>query len=186
MKQWRPWLLGSSVLFVAHAAMAEGEIPQMDQTWYPNQLLWLAVSFGALYAVVSWFIAPTIQGILTTRENAINDAISEAEKAKSAAESNGGEVESIAKNARVRAAELMAQAQAQNNSDAADALTKLNHELARKAEHADAILEEAVKKALSSVDAAAADLAKAMVGKILNQDAAPDTAEPKLKLAVKR
>lgn len=71
MKRWYSSPLISSFVFAAHAASAaeEGGIPQMDQTWYPNQLLWLAVSFCLLFLIVSRFIAPRISGILTTRES---------------------------------------------------------------------------------------------------------------------
>jgi len=166
-------------------AHAEGEIPQMDQTWYPNQLLWLAISFLLMYILVSTFIAPSIKKVLDTRESAINDAIAEAERAKAEAESTKGTAASESNSARMKAAEIMAAAQAENSKAAADAMAKLDHDLEHKANHAEAVLTDAVVKAQSSVETAAHELAEAMTAALLGNTTARADA-PKLKLAVKR
>jgi len=161
----------------AHAS----SLPQMDPTWFANQLLWLAISFGALYACVSLVVAPSIKAVLDTRENAINDAIREAERAKHAAESTRSDTGSSSQTARTKAAETMAKAQAENNADAAQATAKLDHELARRADQAAAVLEDSVKKATAGIDAAAKSLAATMAAKLLAQ-VPMDEAAPKLKL----
>lgn len=182
MKLTRTILLAPLAL-VATTAHASS-LPQMDPTWYPNQLLWLALSFIALYITVARFIAPAIQSVLTTRENAISEAIREAERAKHAAESTRGNVESASNDARHRAAEILAQAQAENSRDATEAAAKLERELARKADNAAALLDEAVKKAATGIDAAVNDLARAMTAKLLAGNVTqPVSDEPKLKLA---
>lgn len=162
----------------AHAS----SLPQMDPTWFANQLLWLAISFGALYACVSLFIAPSIKTVLDTRENAINDAIREAERAKQAAESTRNDMGSSSQMARVKAAETMAKAQAENNAESAQAIAKLDHDLARRADQAAAVLEDSMKKAAAGVDEAAKSLAATMAAKLLAH-AQLDKPTPKLKLA---
>ena len=165
----------------AHAS----SLPQMDVTTFPNQLLWLAVSFVVLFIAVSTFIGPSIKGVLTTRENAINDAIREAERAKLQAESTRGNANSESHAARAKAAELMAHAQAANNADAAEAIAKLDHELERRASHAHAVLEDAVAKANANIEQSVSALAEAITEKLLGSSANESTG-PKLKLAVKR
>lgn len=147
----------------AHAS----SLPQMDPTWFANQLLWLAVSFGLLYAMVSLFIAPSIQSVLRTRETAISNAIHEAERAKRAAETTRSDADSTGFTARAKAAEMMAQAQAKNTAEAAEAISKLDRDLARRAEQAAVVLEEAVVKAAAGIDAAAKELASVMTAQLL-------------------
>ncbi len=186
MKFWRIETLGIPLLLAASAAHAEGEIPQMDQTWYPNQLLWLAVSFLLMFVLVSKFIAPVVSGVLKTRESAINDAIREAERAKAEAESTRGAATSESQSARMKAAEYMAAAQAENSKAAAEAMAKLDNEISRKAGHAAAILEDAVTKAQNGIDEAAQSLAAAMTAALLGDKPQAAADAPKLKLAVKR
>ncbi|MBX9726766.1 MAG: hypothetical protein K2X09_05830, partial [Rickettsiales bacterium] len=166
------------------AFAADGGIPQMDPTWFANQLFWLAISFSLLFIVVSRVIAPSIHTVLHTRESAIRDAIAEAEFAQSEAESTRGAATSVTQSARAKAAEIMAAAQAENSRDAAKEMAKLDHELERKAGHAQAVLSDALKHAQSGVDAASESLAEAMVAQLLEQPSltsAPDA--PALKLA---
>lgn len=139
----------------------------MDLTWFPNQILWLAISFGLLYLLVSKSIVPTVGGVLHARDEAITLAIGEAEAAKREAESTRSTVESAGQNARVKAAELVATAQAKSSREAADAMAKLDHDLVRKANQADAVVADAIAKAQSSMESATASLAACMAGKLL-------------------
>lgn len=180
----RTRLLFALPLLAASLPAHADSLPQMDTTWYANELLWLAFSFATIFALVSWFIAPTIKAVIRTRENAIADAIREAERAQAEADSTRGAATSEHESARVKAVELLANAQAEANRAAADAMAKLDHELNRKASQTAAILEEAVARAQSGIDAAAQSLASSIAGSLLNQPAQSD--EPKLKLAVKR
>jgi F-type H+-transporting ATPase subunit b len=175
-----------AVLFVLGAAPAyASSLPQLDPTWHANQLLWLAVSFLALYAAVSRFIAPSIKAVLTARDTAISDAIREAERAKLEAESTRGSATSESQSARARAAEFMAQAQAENSREAAQAMAKLDHELTRRANQADKALDDVLLKATDGVQQAAQSLAQAITEKLV-ATTANDADAPKLKLAVKR
>lgn len=157
--------LAVSAALPAHAA----GVPQMDQTWYANQLLWLAISFGLLYAVVSTFIAPTAAKILATRATAINDAIAQADKAKAAAETTRSDFESEGQSARTQASEVMARAQAENSASASEAMAKLDHDLAQKLQHAEARIADARAKAASSMQDATASLAATMASKLLGR-----------------
>lgn len=172
-------------LALASSGAQASSLPQMDVTTFPNQLFWLVVSFVVLFIAVSAFIGPSIKGVLATRENAINDAIREAERAKHQAESTRGNANSEAHAARAKAAELMAQAQAANNAEAAEALAKLDHDLERRASHAQAVLEDAVAKANANIEQSIHALAEAITEKLLGSSALESTG-PKLKLAVKR
>ncbi len=183
MKHIRAWLVGSASVFAATAAGAaeDGQIPQMDQTWYPNQLLWLAVSFIVLYTLVSRVIAPRIGQVLEAREKAIANAIREAEIAKRVAESTKGDYESNTSSSRNKAAEMIATVQAQASAEASQALVKLDHELTKKSEQAQARLDEAVSKAQSGMETATINLASAMAEKLLGQAVSSETVSDAVK-----
>lgn len=183
MKRLRSSGLVLLIAFAAQAASAQDGIPQMDQTWYANQLVWLAVSFTLLFIIVSRVIAPSIHSVLDARETAIRDAIAEAEKARSEAELTRGAATNVAQAARAQAAEIMAAAQAENTRDAATEMTKLDHELVRKAGHADAVLDAALAKANLTIEAAAQGLAESMVAQLLGAANGVAHDGPKLKLA---
>lgn len=153
-------------LLLSSPAFAEG-LPQMDATWFSNQLFWLAVSFALLYAVVVRVITPGVGGVLANRAKAIADAIAEAEEAKRAAAQTRGDVEAASNSARAQAAELLAKAQAEATREATDASTKLAHELTRKTEQAETRIAEALKKASGQVDQAVADLSAAMQARLM-------------------
>ena len=173
-------------LVMAASAAHASSLPQMDSTTFPNQLLWLAVSFVLLFLAVSTLIGPSIAKVLETRENAINDAIREAERAKQQAESTRGNANSESHAARAKAAELMAKAQTENNAEAAEAISKLDHDLVKRASHAQAVLDDAVAKANANIDASVQSLAEAITEKLLGKSTADAADGPKLKLAVKR
>lgn len=183
MKRLRHSLWVVSLAFAATAARAEDGIPQMDPTWFANQLFWLAISFVVLFALVSKVIAPSVASTLNARETAIRDAIEQAEFARSEAQATQGVAAHAGQSARAQAAELMAQAQAEASRDAATELAKLDHELERKASHADAVLDDALAKAHAGVEAAAQQLAEAMASQLLGVSVGQAVDGPKLKLA---
>ncbi|MFM9889485.1 MAG: hypothetical protein ACKVOE_02400 [Rickettsiales bacterium] len=156
----------TALALLSTPAFAEG-LPQMDATWFGNQLFWLAVSFVLLYAVVVRVIMPGVGGVLDTRAKAIADAIAEAEEAKRAAAQTRGDVEVAGNSARAQASELLAKAQAEASREASDASHKLAHDLARKTEQAEVRLAEALKKASAQVDLAVADLSAAITARLL-------------------
>ncbi len=176
MKKHLPIVICVGLLSIAPAAYAGG-LPQLDHTWFSNQVLWLLVTFVALYAVISWFVAPTIDGVLTNRASEIATAIQDAEEAKRMAETTRTQFESDGQEARIKAAELMAKVQAENAAEAAEASAKLSTDLARKAEQAEARIEDAKHKALGSIHTATVSLTQTMAEKLLGHSVAEQNVE---------
>lgn len=152
---------------IASPALAEkAGMPQMDASWFANQLLWLAISFLLLYAIVVRVIKPGVGGVLEKRAQAIREAIAEAERARQAATHTRGDFEAAGNSARARANELLATAQADTARDAAEAGTRLAHDLARNVQKAEARIAEALDIASAQVDQAVASLTEAMVARL--------------------
>ena len=61
---------------VAEEAHGSGGLPQFDPTWWPSQLLWLALTFAVLYFVFSRSTLPRLGGILETRALRIESRMS--------------------------------------------------------------------------------------------------------------
>lgn len=161
--------LSATFALTGAAPAYAGGLPQLDPTWFGNQVLWLVVTFIALYAIVSFFIAPTVNSILTARESAIGDAIRDAEEAKRTAEDTRTHFESAGQSARTKAAEFTAQAQAEISRDNTAAMAKLDTELARKTEQADNRISEAKAKAVAGMQDSTVAIAKAMADKLLGE-----------------
>jgi F-type H+-transporting ATPase subunit b len=178
MKQMRNIPISFLAAMAALPAIAEeGVVPQMDQTWYSNQILWLVISFALLYVIVSKVIVPSVSLVLNDRESAIKTAIRDAEYAKREAESTKSDFESATSSSRTAAADLLAKAQAENNRDAADAMGKLDHELDKKSDRAALKINEAVAKAQSGMQAATVTLAASMAEKLLGHAVSAESVE---------
>lgn len=168
---------------IASPAFAGAGMPQLDPTWYSNGVFWLVVCFMALYVAVARVIVPSIAQVIETRENAITTAIREAERAKHEAESTQGVAISESHQAFAKASELMAKVQAENSRDAAEAFAKLDRDLKSRADHAAAVIEDAVAKAGKGVNAAALELAEVITAKLLGAAHGGEESAPKVKLA---
>src|SRR6202167_2734139 len=61
-------------------------MPQLDLATFPPQLVWLLITFAALYAVMSWVGLPRVRGILAARKGRIDGDLEKAAQMKSEAE----------------------------------------------------------------------------------------------------
>jgi F-type H+-transporting ATPase subunit b len=166
--KFRSHILTVSLSLLASPAFAEeAGMPQLDPTWFPSQIFWLAVSFVLLYTIVSLLITPRVGGVLETRAEAINEAIALAEKLKKQAASTKGNFEQITAEARLAASQLIGEAQGDVAKEAAIANEDLSKDLAIKMAAAETEIKKSTARAVANLDAAAIPLAKEMVEKLL-------------------
>ncbi len=167
----RSIVLTSASVMAASNAFAEGSVPQMDPSSFPNQLFWLAITFVALYVVVSKMVVPSVSSVLDAREATIADAIAKAEAFKQHAEQTRGNFEAGSQSARVRAADMLSKAQADAAKAQADAMAALNATLDEQSAKAASALQKSMASASKEVEASSAELARAMVEKLLGNTA---------------
>jgi F-type H+-transporting ATPase subunit b len=160
-------------------APQSGGFPPFDQTTFPSQIFWLAVTFAFLF-VVLWRIAgPRINGVITSRRGAINSDIEAAQKARGDAEAAEAAYQVALAGARARANGMaeenrqilnaeIAKAKAQADAAAADAMGAAHARIAQTQEKARGHVAKAAQEAaieivarltgetISSADAAAA------------------------------
>ncbi len=68
------------------ARHGSGVFPPFDSTHFASQLLWLAITFGLFYLLMSKVIIPRIGGILETRHDRIAQDLDEASRLKGEAD----------------------------------------------------------------------------------------------------
>ena len=85
-------------------------MPQLDPTWFASQLFWLAITFVALYFVLSRFVLPPLQEVIGRRASTVEGDISQAESLKAPAEHARADYERALNDARTRAQAVMNEA----------------------------------------------------------------------------
>lgn len=127
-------------------------LPQLDVTWFPSQLLWLAVSFVTLYLVLARSLVPTIQAVLETRHARIGNDLDTAAKLKAEAVQAKEGYESGLQGARNLAHTLLAEVTQTIKTNAEQKTRELDTMLAAK-------MAESEKQIVKATEAAMANLA---------------------------
>ncbi len=137
--------------------------PPFDSTWFPSQLLWLAITFVILYYVMAKVALPRIGGILEDRRDRIASDLDMAERLKQESEEAEAAYDKALANARAKAFTIAEtareEAKAASDAQRAEAEAALNKQLAT----AETRIGEIKSKALSDVGAIAAEATEAIV-----------------------
>ena len=143
---------------VTSPAVAES-MPQLDPTWFGNQLFWLVVSFTLLYLLVSMVILPGVTGVIGTRKGTISSLIAEAEAMKDQAHAAREHYEKVESNARKDAAAMVAEVTGNMNRSIAESQAKMDADMKKRIAASDAAIAEKLQRANDAVAPAAASLA---------------------------
>jgi F-type H+-transporting ATPase subunit b len=160
-----------ALLLSAQPALAAG-IPQLDPTWYASQLFWLTLCFVAMLVLVKAFVVPTVGGVLATRAEAIATAMQEAETFRNKAETASTGMDEATRNARATTAQLIQSAKDESAARAANAGVSLDGELKQKLDNAEIAITAAKNKATQELGQHAAEVAQALVTKLVDAKAA--------------
>jgi F-type H+-transporting ATPase subunit b len=146
-----------------HAGEGHGTFPPFDPATFGSQLLWLAISFGLLYFLMSRVALPRIGSILENRSNRIAGDLAEAGRLKEETDAAITAYEQALAAARQNAHSI-----AQKARDDAKAVidadrARIEADLQGRLDAADARIAEVKTRALAEVDAIARDAADAIV-----------------------
>jgi F-type H+-transporting ATPase subunit b len=159
-----------SIVIAASAspALAEaGGMPQLDPTWMPSQLFWLAISFALLYLLVARNIVPAVSRVIETRETELREALEAAQRMKEDAEESAAHAAEKAAEARKSASAMIASVQAEASRALANEQAKLERNIREKTAHAEARIADKLTKARAELEPAAAALAGDICAKLL-------------------
>jgi len=154
--------------------MANEVFPPFDTGHFGAQLVWLAITFGGLYFLMSRVALPRVESILENRQSTISGDLDKANAMQRQAEEAGKAYEKTLADAKAKA-QAMAQENAAKLTAESDAKRKaLEADLNAKLNAAEAQISDMKSRAMANVDAIATETAAAIVQHITGQ--APDAA----------
>ncbi|WP_207486013.1 F0F1 ATP synthase subunit B family protein [Arenibaculum pallidiluteum] len=165
---------GTALTLWAGAALAadpvEGEhaggLPQLDPSTFPPQLVWLAISFAALYLLMSKVALPKVGEIVEQRQDRIT---SDLEKAQSMRDEAGSVISSYEKaiaDARAQAQAAMAKASTEISQSQSARQSAFAADAAVKAKAAEERIAAARDQAVTNVRSVAVEVVQAAAERV--------------------
>lgn len=142
-------------------------MPQLDPAGFAPQLIWLLITFLALYLIMSRVALPKVTDILEQRQNRIAHDLDEAERLKRETEKAIADYEQALAKARGNAMAIGAEAREKANAAAAAERAKADQAIAEKLRSAEAAVASARDAALGNLKGIAAEATQAMVEKLI-------------------
>jgi F-type H+-transporting ATPase subunit b len=142
-------------------------MPQLDPAVWPTQLIWLAITFIALYLIV-WRIAlPRIAEVLEARQRKLDDDLKKAAALKDEAESILAEYEKMRADAQASAHKVLQKAADDMKAEAERQGHELAARLSKQTEEAEARIGEAKSAALASLEGTVKEVVAAATEKLI-------------------
>ena len=154
-------------------------MPQLDISTYAPQIVWLVITFLAMYLIMAKVALPRIAQVLDERQSRIDDNLEKATAFRKEADDAAKAYEKSLADARSKAQDEVKVVIDQVNAEAAKAQTALADKLNTELQAAEARISQAKDKALANIKEVSADVAKATVEKLSGvsiDDAAIETA----------
>lgn len=137
------------------------------ETWHmPSQLFWLAILFTLLYLSLSRYILPKLSDTIEKRANRVASDLDEAARLNNQAIEAQKTLEARLSQARSRARETAEKARARSEAELAAETARVDEELARRLEAADARISALRADAMRNVEEIAIAAASAMVDRL--------------------
>lgn len=140
-----------------------GAFPPFDPSGYASQILWLAITFGIFYYLISKIIAPRIASTLESRESRIAADLAEASRAKNEADVVVAKYEQELAAARAKGTAIAAEARDAAKAKADAERAELEADLAKKIAAAEESIGAIKARALGEVGQVAEETAVEIV-----------------------
>jgi F-type H+-transporting ATPase subunit b len=141
-------------------------MPQFDPTFFPSQIFWLAVTFVALYLIISRFAIPRVGEILEQRARLIQDDLDRATRLKAESDAAIAAYEKAMADARAQARDVLLSMTNEMKSLVDRKTAAVSAEVAKQVADAEARIAKARGDALAQIKSIAADTARETVGKL--------------------
>lgn len=142
-------------------------MPQLDFATWPPQLIWLAITFGILYLVISKLALPKIGGTIESRQNRIASDLDEAQRLKDDSEKAIVAYETALAEAKARAHSIAQETRDSLNAEIEAERAKLDAQLNSRLADAEARIAATKAEALKSVEQVATEAAGAIVSRLI-------------------
>jgi F-type H+-transporting ATPase subunit b len=151
-----------------------GGFPPFQSETFASQILWLALTFGALYFLMKKVALPRVGSILEVRRDRIASDLAEAQKLKDETEEAIAAYELALAQARAKAQAIAAENHAKTAAAAEASRKEIEASLDSKLKEAEARIAATKTAALGNVRGIAIDAAGAIVSQLIGTPPAPD------------
>ena len=141
-------------------------MPQLEIATFAPQIIWLFITFLAMYFLMAKVALPRIAQVLDERQTRIDDNLEKAAALKAEAEAAAAAYESSLAQARSKAQEEVKAVLDAANAEQAKRQDELSAKLNKELDAAEARIAQAKDKALANIKEVAGDVAKATVDKL--------------------
>ncbi|MGI9371052.1 MAG: F0F1 ATP synthase subunit B [Hyphomicrobiales bacterium] len=142
-------------------------MPQLDFSMWPPQLIWLAITFGVLYILMSKFALPKIGGTIEQRQNRIATDLDEAQRLKDETEKAIAAYEAALAEAKAKAHVIAQETRDTLNAEVEKERSKLDAKLAERIAKAEESISKTKEDALKNVEKVASDTASEIVSQLI-------------------
>jgi F-type H+-transporting ATPase subunit b len=150
-----------------HPAGGHGPFPPFDKQTFPSQLLWLTLTFVALYLLMSRIALPRLDSILERRRARISGDLAEASRLKGLSDAAIAAYEKSLAEARARAQALLNDSRRRQAAEAEAARKALDATLNARIAEAESRIAEAKSAAMVNVRGIATEAAAAIVERLI-------------------
>ena len=152
----------------AHGGEHEsGVFPPFDPATFPSQLLWLAITFGALYLLMSRIALPRIGGILENRKSIIDADLAAADASRQKTDAAIAAYEAALAEAKAKAQGIANENRDAIQADLAAKRSAVEADLTAKVTAAEARISATKAEALTHVDEIATETAQTVVTQLV-------------------
>ena len=148
-------------------------MPQLVFADYAPQVVWLAITFVALYFVLSRLALPGVARTLGERDSRLQGDIAAAEKLKAEADASLAAYKEAIAQARFNAQAELKQAAADMAAETAKREATLTAEMNARIKTAEASIAAAKKAAVADIRGLASEAARQLVGRLAGAEPAP-------------
>ncbi|WP_342643004.1 ATP F0F1 synthase subunit B [Rhodoligotrophos ferricapiens] len=134
-------------------------MPQFEFATVPSQIIWLAITFVALYFIMSWFALPKVGGVIEQRTNRIAGDLDEADRLRRDAERSTEVYQTSLAEARAKAHTIHQEKRDATTAELETIRKAVEAELEEKLSAAETRISEMRNKALAEIKDVAVDTA---------------------------
>ncbi|MDP6172580.1 MAG: F0F1 ATP synthase subunit B' [Rhodospirillales bacterium] len=148
-------------------------MPQLDSNFFSPQLVWLAITFVALYVLMARLALPRIGRVLEQRQKKIDDNLDKAEQLKAEADEDSQAYEEAASGSRDQARAIIQEVSRRVSEESNESQAELAERLAERIKEADQQVLQAKEEALAGIRDQAGSVAQMAVNRLIGIEPTP-------------
>ncbi|MEQ8824749.1 MAG: F0F1 ATP synthase subunit B [Filomicrobium sp.] len=165
----------------AHGGHESASFPPFNVDTFAPQLVWLAITFTALYVLMSRLVLPRIGEVIDERRERIQRDLDSAERLKTDTDKALADYEKALGDARANAGAIARDTREKLDAKVAERQRAVDDEIAGRLAEAETRIQDVRTKALASVDEIATDVASAVVKQLIDTDVSASDIQSALK-----